>query len=482
MSLDSGEPLRSMPISRAFRRALIIAAVALPTSAAVQGDPRTEKNAHLEALQGRPKPAAAAAASNPPAHARYRLPRASCDSNRAAFAAMNRRVWGEIESQLEAASDRRPAGYVPAAPNAASEAEPTYAELRGWPDLPDATKAPKSARGQAERDLRPFPRFQNGPALTYALLDFDRAGSFVQRSWKNALAGDNKRDRGNAASETRGVGADAASSHWIAGLAGWRLGQFEQATQHFAVLAASRSASDWMQAAGAYWAGRTEEMRGQTSAASKWFGVASRFPATFYGMLAERKLGLTRPAEDAGGDSPIPLWKPHGGFKVDPALVYAVARQESGFDPSAVSPAGAAGLMQIMPGTAHLIAPGVRNALFDPSTNLDLGQRYLRALMQDPSIGENLLLLAVAYNRGSGNPAEFRRMLNFGDPLLAIESVSSTETRNFIQRVLASYWLYKARLGGDTNSLTELANGHWPTYRWCSAEAPRARSCRLVDD
>jgi soluble lytic murein transglycosylase-like protein len=126
--------------------------------------------------------------------------------------------------------------------------------------------------------------------------------------------------------------------------------------------------------------------------------------------------------------------------------------------------------MQLMPGTANQMAHGRPASLLDPSTNLELGQRLISTLMQDPNIGENLMLLAAAYNRGSGNPARLQKLLDHDDPLMAVESISKTETRTLIKNVLANYWIYRARLGGDTSSLTELAEGRWPLYRWDAAE------------
>ena len=125
-----------------------------------------------------------------------------------------------------------------------------------------------------------------------------------------------------------------------------------------------------------------------------------------------------------------------------------MARQESGFHPPGVNPSGATGLMQLMPGTANQMAHGRAASLLDPSTNLELGQRLISTLMQDPNIGENLMLLAVAYNRGSGDPATLQKLLDHDDPLLAVVSISKTETRTFIKNVLANYWIYRARLGG----------------------------------
>src|SRR5262249_46618910 len=109
-------------------------------------------------------------------------------------------------------------------------------------------------------------------------------------------------------------------------------------------------------------------------------------------------------------------------------------------------------------------------SLFDPATNLDIGQRYLGTLMSDPSIGGNLLLLAIAYNAGSGNLAKFRHVLQHDDPLLAIQNVPSDETRGFIERVLANYWIHLVKLGGATASLRDLASGRWPVYHWADAD------------
>ncbi|HUJ86093.1 MAG TPA: lytic transglycosylase domain-containing protein [Burkholderiales bacterium] len=80
---------------------------------------------------------------------------------------------------------------------------------------------------------------------------------------------------------------------------------------------------------------------------------------------------------------------------VDPLLVHAVVRAESGYDPNAVSPKGAAGLMQLMPETARRYGVADR---FDPASNLDAGVRYLRHLLR--RFGGNLSLALAAYNAG----------------------------------------------------------------------------------
>jgi soluble lytic murein transglycosylase-like protein len=91
---------------------------------------------------------------------------------------------------------------------------------------------------------------------------------------------------------------------------------------------------------------------------------------------------------------------------VDPLLVRAVIRVESNFDPRAVSPKGAAGLMQLMPETA--MRYGVENR-FDPTQNVDGGVRYLRDLMA--MFDGNLSLALAAYNAGEGAVIKYGRRI-----------------------------------------------------------------------
>ncbi len=168
---------------------------------------------------------------------------------------------------------------------------------------------------------------------------------------------------------------------------------------------------------------------------------------------------------------PLPGWKPKGGFRVDRALIYAVIRQESRFDPEARSRAGARGLMQLMPSTARYVARGSghrvsrRSHLNDPALNLALGQRYLTMLLGDGNVDGDLFRLATAWNGGPGNLQKWRRETKHGnDPLLFIESIPSRETRNFIERLLANLWIYRDRMGQPAPSLDALAAGKWPVY------------------
>jgi soluble lytic murein transglycosylase len=169
--------------------------------------------------------------------------------------------------------------------------------------------------------------------------------------------------------------------------------------------------------------------------------------------------------EIAGARLPLPALHPQGGFTVDPALVYALARTESGFDASAVSRCGARGLMQLMPGTASYVRrqEGVTGSLANASDNLALGQGYLRYLGQQQGIDNNLLAILASYNAGPGAAAAWYNELGEdSDPLVFIETIPNDETRRFVRQVLADSWLYSEEIGLKPESLDTLAEGNFP--------------------
>jgi soluble lytic murein transglycosylase-like protein len=127
--------------------------------------------------------------------------------------------------------------------------------------------------------------------------------------------------------------------------------------------------------------------------------------------------------------------------------------------------------MQIMPRTANFIAGKnkfrgkAQNLLLDPELNISLGKTYLQQLLNHKNIGGDLFLLTVAYNSGPGNLAKWQRKMEYhDDPLLFIESIPNSETRAFIERVMANLWIYRKRLGQPTPSLDAIATGDWPLY------------------
>ncbi len=155
------------------------------------------------------------------------------------------------------------------------------------------------------------------------------------------------------------------------------------------------------------------------------------------------------------GGWPTPWTPPPTG--PDPAIVLALMRQESSFDPEAVSPSGARGLMQLMPATAEAVSrrtgqPSTLAALTeDPPTNMRLGTAYLSELVAE---FRSLPLALAAYNAG---PHRVREWLDAngdprsgGDMLDWIELIPFNETRNYVQRVLENAVIYRARAGDTT--------------------------------
>lgn len=145
------------------------------------------------------------------------------------------------------------------------------------------------------------------------------------------------------------------------------------------------------------------------------------------------------------------------GEPVEKALLYAVTRQESEFNPEAVSSAGALGLMQTMPATAkgmaqeHNVKYDLKRLTADPSYNVTLGAAFLRKVVADYN-GSYILALA-AYNAGPGRVKKW--IEQFGDPRGGkidpvdwVERIPFTETRDYVQRIMESLQLYRSQLNG----------------------------------
>ena len=157
----------------------------------------------------------------------------------------------------------------------------------------------------------------------------------------------------------------------------------------------------------------------------------------------------------------IPAFEPVGDA-VEKAMVYAIARQESMFDPRARSHAGARGLMQLMPATAQRTAKryGVKfnldRLIEDPPYNAKIGAAHLGELMQDWR--GSVVLVFASYNAGGGNVKKW--IDAYGDPRRPdvdvidwIERIPFSETRNYVQRVLENLQVYRHRLGSERSAL-----------------------------
>ncbi|MGR4865056.1 lytic transglycosylase domain-containing protein [Caulobacter sp. LARHSG274] len=212
------------------------------------------------------------------------------------------------------------------------------------------------------------------------------------------------------------------------------------------------------------WAEAGQELRAGLSLA----GDQTRGDWTDLALALNEKapLNAASPVKRVGGeDYPLPPLQPKGGFTIDKAMVYALVRQESRFDPYAVSGAGAVGLMQLMPiaaaraaGDDKLLADN--SPLLDPGFNLRVGQDYFTWLMDRGLQSPDVLRAVAAYNGGPGTLLKLQQQLGADcDSLLLIESLPAQETRNYVEKVMASYWTYRKLMGAETQTLDAVASG-----------------------
>jgi soluble lytic murein transglycosylase len=156
------------------------------------------------------------------------------------------------------------------------------------------------------------------------------------------------------------------------------------------------------------------------------------------------------------------------GDPVEQAMVYAITRQESAFNPKALSTAGARGLMQLMPATAKRtakrfgVAFDVDRLTADPAYNAKIGAAHLGELMEDWR-GNHILAFA-SYNAGGGNVSKWIKA--YGDPrhpnvdpIDWVERIPFSETRNYVQRVMENLHVYRHRLEGTQTAQSPKLRG-----------------------
>lgn len=137
-------------------------------------------------------------------------------------------------------------------------------------------------------------------------------------------------------------------------------------------------------------------------------------------------------------------------YHLPEAFIYAIIRQESTFNTNIVSPAGAKGLMQLMPSTASLMAKKQHlpyhgsQELFHSPTNITLGTAYLKTLAQ--RFGNHLVLMAAAYNAGPTQAVYWLKNHTPKDMDVWIETLPWRETRNYLKNVIAFYAVYQYRI------------------------------------
>jgi soluble lytic murein transglycosylase len=136
---------------------------------------------------------------------------------------------------------------------------------------------------------------------------------------------------------------------------------------------------------------------------------------------------------------------------LDPYLVASLIRQESEFNPNAVSRANAVGLMQLLPKTGKLVAKEVKlqrynaSQLYTPAVNLQLGTRYFRGMVD--KFGGSFEYALAAYNAGSDRVEDWLSQGKYRDPQEFVESIPFTETREYVQAIMRNACMYKQLYG-----------------------------------
>lgn len=159
----------------------------------------------------------------------------------------------------------------------------------------------------------------------------------------------------------------------------------------------------------------------------------------------------------------LPRYTPHGP-QVEPAVAYSIARQESAFNPRAVSSANALGLMQVTPAAGKHIAKRIgvafdqKRLLSDPVYNVQIGAAELGDALQ--TYRGSYILTFASYNAGRGRVREW--IERYGDPrdpgvdpIDWVERIPFSETRNYVQRILENMQVYRVRFGGSGKLLIE---------------------------
>jgi len=386
-------------------------------------------------------------------------------------------------------------------------------------------------------------------------LDADSKTEWQHRiAWSYYLTGDDANARRLAGMAASGTGDFAAQAQWVAGLAAWRLRQYDDAAIIFSG-AALRLEDPEMVSAALFWAARAEMAAGHPERVDAKLKAAARNFETFYGLLALNRLGLKPKLDETGENGrveklpnvraalalaeigqldladdiiryqakigspsdhatlaaiagrmdlpgtqlwlaqngpvgaqasvsaryPAPKsWMPTGGWRVDRSLVYAHALQESRFRTTVTSPAGAKGLMQVLPGTAAMISrnrgEAVVGSLSNPAVNMEYGQSFIEMIRDRSETGGLLPKVIAAYNAGPTPVGQWNaRVRDSGDPLLYIESIPYWETRAYVATVMRNYWMYELQAGEKANSMAALSQGMWPRF----PGLPGAQAVRL---
>jgi soluble lytic murein transglycosylase len=177
---------------------------------------------------------------------------------------------------------------------------------------------------------------------------------------------------------------------------------------------------------------------------------------------------------------PRPFWSDLRKFAeangLDPYVVASLIRQESAFNPNAVSRANAVGLMQLLPKTGRLVARDVKlrnfnaSQLFTPTVNIQLGTRYFRTMVDKFGALEYAL---AAYNAGDDRVVDWRQQGNYRDVFEFVESIPFTETREYVQAIMRNASVYRMLYGTAEQEAAKSSKDHSSARTVSLSEAAR---------
>ena len=265
-----------------------------------------------------------------------------------------------------------------------------------------------------------------------------------------------------AANFTGGSAEDRLDREFVCGWIALRnLGRNDIALEHFKRMAShvsslKSSAQGVAKAKTGYWLGRTLKASGRQADAERLFKTSMAFSTTFYGQLSAGELKTTidktRIPKSMIDSYPIKTFYWHDK-RVPKQLVHAVIREESRFRQDANSNKAARGMMQVLDGTAKHVGKtagvNIDISMMRKSAdyNIAVGSRYLGDLIEEYS-GNPMLALA-GYNAGPQRAVEWVK--RFGDPrggqvdtIDWAENIPFRETREYVQKVMGSYMVYRA--------------------------------------
>ena len=190
------------------------------------------------------------------------------------------------------------------------------------------------------------------------------------------------------------------------------------------------------------------------AAKKRWKDLAEALSASIRETAAASAAAILRAEQ-----YPTPNLEPEGGFTIDRALIYAIVKRESRFNPRARG-GSAVGLMQITPATAAATTGDARfvhrpDLLKSPAVNLKVGQVYVAHLL---SLTHGDLLQALAaYNTGPRGVVAAAQAMPGADSLTVLESLPGAGARDFVRHVAADYWIYSRLFNSSSASLDRAA-------------------------